>query len=258
MKIKRYDEKLFLMNSKLNRFKRLVEKAKGIVHKMFEVSNPYIAWSGGKDSTALVYLVTQDCGYKDTIVWTVFDDCDYPDLRQYMDMIVEKYNLVSMFYENEESVWDYLVKHKVDLRTEDVFQMSSYINKIFYEKYIYEFLNSHPGLSGLFMGLRTEESNARLWNFKTKSSLYYTNYDSMWHCNPLSEWKLEDVFTYLLINNVPVFPLYKKEPVWDLHDIRTDWWLPSGHAYEKQLFFLQKEYPELYKKFIRDFSFIRG
>jgi len=244
-----FDTKKFILNSKLSNFKKKIEETKTIVNKvMTQCYKPYIAWSGGKDSTALMYLITQDLGYKDILIFSQKDDCDFPDEKTYIENLTDLYHLNTEIVEPKESMWEYILKHK-DLDN-DIHKKTNEVTKIFFLKCIKQFIDKHNP-DCVFMGLRNEESKARRINYYLKGDTYFTKYDeSIMHCNPLSKWTATDVFSYMVTKHIPILPLYTKYNILkDAESLRKSWWIPTGEQIKRGwVLFIKKEYPELYRK----------
>ena len=58
---------------------------------MPENSKPYMSWSAGKDSTALLHLVLQE--KSDIKVFTEKDDLDFPGEIEYVKRMQKRYNV---------------------------------------------------------------------------------------------------------------------------------------------------------------------
>ena len=60
---------------------------------------------------------------------------------------------------------------------------------------------------GLLLGLRAEESSSRAY---IKGGPFWSKSLEMWRANPLVLWTWREVWAYLITNNLPVHPAYKK------------------------------------------------
>jgi 3'-phosphoadenosine 5'-phosphosulfate sulfotransferase (PAPS reductase)/FAD synthetase len=215
---------------------------------------PYITWSAGKDSTALVYLITQEMGHKDMLIFCQKDDCDYPGEKEYVLELIQKYSLNVEIVEPEESMWEYVCSNDIDLRY-NIHAKSNIITKKFFLSCINRFMGAHPEIDGYFMGLRADESKSRSINYAKRGMLYYKKTDNKIVCNPLSLWTVYDVFAYLVGNNVPILDVYLKTSCYQTAEkIRKAWWLPdiANKITEGGMLDLKVNYPELYFKLIRN------
>ena len=250
-----FNKRQYLKNAKLISFKDKVRYSKDLIHSVMDkIKNPYVAWSAGKDSTALMYIITQDCGYKDSLIFSEKDDCDFPDEKDYLLKLKQKYNLNLEIVEPKESMWEYLIKNKIDLQ-ESIHKKQHEITKKFFIECIERFKSNHPEIDGYFMGLRNEESKYRLMNYAQRGEFYFKKSEQLWVCNPLSKWSATDIFSYLLINKVPILSVYLKASNIRLaENIRKSWWMPAGSNIRYGgITFLKMEYPELFIKLIKAF-----
>lgn len=76
-----------------------------------------------------------------------------------------------------------------------------------------ERIQAEMGIDVIFKGLMAAESRARMKNFATRGYLFKSHRphlgdDPFWHCNPLSIWTDNDIWTYIHRFNVPYAPLY--------------------------------------------------
>jgi len=114
--------------------------------------------------------------------------------------------------------------------------------------------------SGVFMGLRIEESKNReihlLRNlgyasqYKTASSRFYKG---SWYCNPVAEWSGTDVFAFLLSRNIPIIDIYRRYKVWEREDpraIRFHNITPRNFA-DKMVVWLKYHYPKEYERMLK-------
>lgn len=254
-----FDTKKYILNSKLNTYKRRIEESQKIISETLDkVEKPYIAFSGGKDSTVLTHFITQKMGYKDILLFSQKDDCDFPEEKEYTENLIKIWNLNCEIVEPEESVWDYIISHKMSI-DKDIHTHTHELTKKFFIECINKFIKKHNP-DCVFMGLRNQESRARRMNYYIKGVTYSTKYDNLIHCNPLSLWKVEDIFSYLITNDIPIMPIYKKaNSIKEAEEIRIAWWLPSGiHISFGYVLFLRTEYPELYEKIRQYFPEIAG
>lgn len=65
-------------------------------------------------------------------------------------------------------------------------------------------------LSGLFWGLRSEESRARRITIRTHGVLYRAQARTEWTCHPLADWTGRDVWAYLAAHDLPWLGRYDR------------------------------------------------
>lgn len=108
------------------------------------------------------------------------------------------------------------------------------------------------GYDMLFMGLRAEESIARMKNRRTRG-LVYTMKDGQRRSTPLGDWTGLDVFTYLQVHGIEPLPVYRCCSFLPEHRvrpwlIRKSWWIPGAHAKHGGVAWLRRYWPSLHEK----------
>lgn len=129
-----------------------------------------------------------------------------------------------------------------------------------------EKMQAQLGVDVIFKGLMASESRTRQTNFATRGYLFESRRDhlpagdSFWHCNPISIWTDDDIWTYIHRFHVPYSPLYDIE--WheteycdgECHKIQrngcmacgTDLLFPNNH-----LAALRRTHPKAWEVFMR-------
>ena len=177
--------------SKTKEFRRKVaESRKTIKEALEEFNKPYIAFSGGKDSTALMHLVL---GYRQVTV-IHWDYGRYYIPRPLHEEILEiarkcgAKNLVvltsSLYEKLGRKAQGVLGKHFIGVEIPKLIER---------------------GYDCAFLGLRAEESVKR--RFRTEG---FYEYDKRGITNvfPLRNWSWRDVWAYIVSNNVPYLSFY--------------------------------------------------
>ncbi len=240
---KEYWKKIYLLHSELSGYKKKVADSI-IVITEFIKKNPacYVSWSGGKDSTAMLHLVISV--KKSVKVMTEKDDMDFPGEDEYVEMMTKKYKLDIDIVRPEIKLWDIIGQYDI---TEDIHSRAS----DFSQKYFYSLIEKYKKenkRSGVFLGLRTEESKGRRYNRK-KKGLIYIKKDGDIICQPISDWTAKDVFAYLFSKEVPIFDVYfKTKYVKSPEQIRKSWILPSFMSTQGQAVWLKYYYPDIFYK----------
>jgi len=231
-------------------FLRRLDSARRVVLEELEhASNPMVAWSGGKDSTALAHLVVKECG-KDVLLKSIKDDMDIPGEEEYVRRYAAEWGARLDVAYPPGSPWEHLKEAaskgewKVD---DDIHSASARLAKLFFYGILDDFNKGHDVV---FLGLRAEESKARRI-VRLKRGRAYTLKNGRRHCLPLADWNGLDVFAYLNRSGIEPMPCYKccglmhsREPWW----LRVDWWVPGEHSREGGVVWLRRYYPSLYRK----------
>lgn len=165
----------------------------------------YVAWSGGKDSTALVCLVSNVIP-DIPIVW--FDSgLEYPDNREYIHSIARSrfLNLHTIVAQpdalsilQQTGFWDHRAILNNDLPPlhDTLITNPSHI--------------AHKKFGvGELSGLRAEESVGRRALLASNKG-HYTRKDGSQVYSPLWSWSSGDILKYLLRNDIPLNPVYAK------------------------------------------------
>ena len=188
----KYTKKGFLLHSRRKEYKLKVKKSLGIIETALDNYNCYVSFSGGKDSTVLTHLCLSL--NKSVPVW----HWDYGD--DLMPRPIE-----SEVISNLESLG--AINVVVDKRHGDGEDTSSGYEQFFGR------INENKKCYGWNMGLigvRREESNRRKHKYK--------NYFQDGDCYPLLDWSSDDVWAYIVSNDLPypvVYDYYSEVLGWD-------------------------------------------
>lgn len=171
--------------AKTREFKKKLEKAEEIIRDALKRSKkPYIAFSGGKDSTCLLHLVLKQ--KPDILVW-------HWDYGKYMPREFEK-----------EIIRNAKIIGAKNIRI-DTSKAYRYKEKVFYRVFFGRVLPSlkAEGYDGVFVGLRKQESISRRERIKAKRTI--GTIQEYW---PLQDWDWKDVWAYIFDNNLPYHSAY--------------------------------------------------
>jgi len=224
-------------------FQYLVSQTKEIICNANEKGKMACSWSGGKDSTAMTHLIKTL--YPNTPVITQFDDCDWKEKREYIDVIDQKYHWGAHFVAPDFSVWARALQYKIGY--ENLCSPSHALTK---DSFLSVLKQKQKDLccDVICIGLRSDESYGRKMNFRKRGMLYKTK-DNEWKCCPISKWKAIDVFAYLVVNEIEINPCYFYNRFFQPEEIRLSWSLPTAHGICRgDMQHLRYYYPEQYRK----------
>lgn len=181
----------FQTHSNLDYFKDLVLETKKIMSFILsKFKKPYIAYSGGKDSSVLVHLLMQLNPHITIIHW---DYGPYLIPRTIESKIID--NALKMN-----------VKHFRYMTSPLYEKLKRNLNNVwgkeFMDKYIFSL--AEEGFDCSFIGLRAEESHMR----KAKTQDLLSHDDAMINAYPLRDWTWKDIFAYLLKYDVPYLKVH--------------------------------------------------
>ncbi len=202
------DTEKYRLWSKLSVYRRHVEQAKNIIAEALnEIPGTWaLSYSGGKDSTALLGLLLS-AGWRGPLFHFYYAETPTAntDLAKQM---AEKYGLelhllpVAGAFDVFCEVGHFFVHPTTP-------EEKAATNKMLagYKKAVNEYVASQ-GWTGQFLGLRKAESRVRRMTLSRKGMIYQTSDRSTWTACPLANWTGEDVWAYILTNNLPYLESY--------------------------------------------------
>lgn len=228
--------------------RRAVDSARRVVLEMAERwPDAYVAWSAGKDSTALTHLVRVECGVPGRAM-SVKDDLDFPDEEDYLRRWAAAWNL-----ELDVVRPPFLLQEWIRARSDtmtvdaDAHSRSAALSREAFYGPVSEYASA-AGLPGVYLGLRTEESAGRNANRSARGRIY-TKAGGETVCQPIADWRGLDVYAYTLSRGIDLLPVYQCVRLMDRPDsVRKSWWLPGVHACTGSVVWLRAYYPSLYRR----------
>lgn len=172
--------KTFLLWSETEEYQKRVKESEKIIRSALEeYKRPYVAFSGGKDSTVMLHLVLQQ--FPSVHVF-------HYDYGKYMPRSIEREVL-----ENAK---------ELGVRDLEVDTGKNWYKTFFgrIEKGL-----KRRGYDLVFVGLRKEESCKRKGRIKGRESLGLIN-----ECWPLQNWTWKDVWAYVVKHELPYPSIYEK------------------------------------------------
>lgn len=237
--------KICILHSQTDEFYQTIENSCQYALEMYNrYPKAYLTWSAGKDSTAMVHLVRVDCQIPATIM-SIKDDCDYPGEIDYIKHLAQKWAVQVDIIKPKKSVQEYAAELEIQVG-EDVHSRGKFSNKVFYN--LINQYRKQLGFPGVYLGLRTEESKARLNNRNYRGHIY-TKKNGEAVCQPICDWSGKDVFAYLFSRNIDPFIVYKCCRLHKLpSEIRKSWWLGGTSSRFSYNIWLKTYWPTLFRK----------
>jgi 3'-phosphoadenosine 5'-phosphosulfate sulfotransferase (PAPS reductase)/FAD synthetase len=217
-----------------------IESANAIIKNALETSkNPSISWSGGKDSTVILHMVRQFLPDIPTIFVDI--DCLFPETREYVYEIRDKWKLNLHVVKSDEYTFDSLTKkygypifgkniaNNVERarRTNNLrkqltpFELFLVKNNANISTKCSQFLLEKPCKKKelelycdlKFIGLRALESRSRVRLWADYGDLYqvkdyFGKNKPILKCNPISVWTESNIWDYFYNNNIPICKIY--------------------------------------------------
>ena len=179
MKVEEFKE-IMLEYSRTRGFEIKIEQAEKIIKRGLDFKGKkYVAFSGGKDSTAMLHLVLK------------FD----PDI---MVMHYDYGKYMPRMYEEE------VIKNVLDLGVKDLrIERGQNWYKAFFGRIVKQYYSE--GFRVCFVGIRKGESISRRLRIVDNKSL--TKIREFW---PLQDWTWRDVWAYIFMNDLPIHSAYLK------------------------------------------------
>jgi len=190
-------KEMYLLHYKFPEFQNKLKKSHEIIAKMLnKVKKPYVAFSGGKDSTVLAHLVLQhkpdiELQFLESGESTIIHDFDrlFADFEKITGAKVTRIKIDRVFEEKWIDV-DWETSRKAGKR--DIQTMLGRDNDC------------------VFMGLRKEESYNRKQTLIKHGVIYKYKGRNFWRCCPLADWNTIDIGAYIVYHGLPILEDYKK------------------------------------------------
>jgi 3'-phosphoadenosine 5'-phosphosulfate sulfotransferase (PAPS reductase)/FAD synthetase len=175
-----------------------------------------------------------------------FDDCDWPEKRNYINRICERMNWRINEAIPDFSIWKYAKQQKIgDI---EFCSKNNFLTKEGFLKPLYK-IKKKLNCEGSFIGLRKEESNRRKRNQKYNGNIYTLKSGEI-ICTPIIHFNVKAVFAYLVSNDIEINPCYFNNAFQEPEEIRLSWFLPTISGYSGGWGeYMRKYYPQLYSKF---------
>ena len=216
--------KQFLLHARKTGYKKRVAEAIQYVKDCLAVAkNPYVAVSGGKDSSVLLHLCRS---VRSALPALIFYDPDATPTET--ESLFKKWEPLTKI-QNPGSLTK--IKEAGTLRAT-------------WEKQG-DFTDF--GHDGFFYGLRAEEGKGRRKHAKARGALFRYK-EKFWTCQPLLNWIYEDVWAYIVQNDVPYNSLY--DLMWDQprHHQRVGLWSEYHVGHNGRLAYLKMTHPDIFSK----------
>ncbi|HPL70336.1 MAG TPA: phosphoadenosine phosphosulfate reductase family protein [Brevefilum sp.] len=226
------------MHAQTNAYRKRVTQAEIVITAWLEKSQkPYVAFSGGKDSSVMLALVRSI----DPEIEAVYCDDQYK-FKQTEELLAKTENL--RMVANTTTHIEWFTSWEPGYKDDAV-----------------EYLgDNHPlwahrlGYDGACVGIRAEENSYRKIALKSYGQLHYVESKKLWQCYPLAWWTVEDVWAYIHTNGTPYNSAYdvmeaqgitkKRQRIGPLANRRA---ITQGQAV-----ILKKCFPDAYREFSHD------
>lgn len=238
------DWQSFLLHAKLPGFARKGQHALALLTQAKEAGRrPYVAFSGGKDSTVMLDLVRRV--FPDAPVVFADDEWHLPETLALLEQVP---HLIRVAGPSRHAEWftawasgpDHLPAGVV---WNDEIQQGSGLAT---------WASSQHDCDTVCIGIRAEENSYRRIHIRALGTLFYAKSRTCWHCYPLAWWSLRDVWAYIASNALLYNAAYDR-----LSEIGVplDRQRVGPLAVERvlgygQIAILKRGWPDLYRRFV--------
>ncbi|TCO70255.1 phosphoadenosine phosphosulfate reductase family protein [Rhodovulum euryhalinum] len=223
------DRKSALLNARLASHRRKVEKAEAVVKEAISIGkNPYVAFSCGKDSAAMLHLVLKHA--PDTVARIIlWDESKFiGDFDEVIDAWRARGARIEVLRLSRTSLLDKVSDRWEQLQSQDNHDM-------------------------FFVGLRASESMARKNTLRRHGQLYLAA-SGLWRVCPLAWMTDMDIASIVETNDLPVLRVYKDHG----YSERTATRVPREQVRGEFLSAIQERDPVRYLAFKRAFPELEG
>ncbi|GIV81701.1 MAG: hypothetical protein KatS3mg051_1055 [Anaerolineae bacterium] len=238
------------LHASTRQFARRLDKSREIIAEALSVMQaPYVAFSAGKDSSAVLHLV-RSMAPDVPAVWSD-DEWNLPETYELVEATPNCYRIAARVWHAEWfTSWDTDNPELpegtiwVDAPRNDGLQTFA----------------RQQGYDGVFIGLRAEESSARRKHLRTFGTLFYAEKHGVWQCNPIAWWTVQDVWAYIAAYDVPYNRAYDRLAEMDvpLEHQRIGPFAVERVLGHGQLQLLKRGWPDLFNEFAARFPEARN
>jgi len=206
---------------------------------------PYLSLSGGKDSTAMAFIVNEAAIQvnREFRVWCHVSDASFPGTIETVKAVCDRIHRPLDLYRCPVSAFE-LVKSK---QRRPFGKSGAFFDSI----------RTYADDKDLcFVGVRACESKRRMKAAKIHGAVYQSkSMGKVTTCVPLQWFRLEDVAAALYEFQAPIHPIYHKQAIDNGKNVNDETqWIRLNYVTSKDLLnkgtavFLKLNYPELYNK----------
>lgn len=179
-------------------FRRLLNDTLQTIESWLSKSkNPYVAFSGGKDSSVLLHLVRA----VNPSVAAMFSDDEYllPETKMLVGRTPNLKKIASNV-RHTDWFWSWQNTNSLPSDTEWIETTNDAATEWAHRN----------GYDGVAVGLRSEENSYRKMAIKRYGELFFVQSKKLWQCWPLAWWTVEDIWSAIVSMNIPYNAAYDK------------------------------------------------
>jgi len=166
-----------------------------------------VAWSGGKDSTLILYLVRQ----LDPTVDVVFNNTgvEYPETVRFVHELAAAWNINLIETKPKKTFWQCAKEYGFPDGTKHGKRRSPSCCYYLKERPMLDEIRTH-GWEAVFDGVTAVESWIRMFNARDKGTCYFNKHWKIQKVHPILYWTEEEVFAFFESEKIPNNPLYSQ------------------------------------------------
>jgi len=237
----------FKLYARLKSHRGHVGQARRRIARWLElVRNPYVAFSTGKDSTCVLHLVREQ---SPDVPAVYFDaDCAFPESKA---VLADTDNVI---------VFPAIEPLLETFRRFSGFDAGSELERETMRTTVWEPIRrlvAEYGFDGMAYGLRAEENHGRAMHAKYRGAVFQYKRDGLWGCQPIHDWTYDDVWAFIVSEDLPYCGVYDK--LWDMprEDQRLSYWAGETKRRWGRWAVLKHHWPELFNRFAAEFPEVR-
>lgn len=231
-----------LLATRLPGFNRKLTRAKDLIDKALKHSkNPYLSWSTGKDSTAMLCLVAEQ---NPNVTIMMYDSgYELPENKDYANYVLGTLGISKDRIEVIRPPRDPL-EEKIKAGYFDLKAIAKVNERVMFRP-IREWAKN-GGYDLAFIGLRKQESAARRMTMRMNGEYFYCKRNAIQQCYPMADFSAQEVFGLLAVFNINPHPAYDKTKFAERDWVRVNWWIVSAGVEKGTALWLKYYYPELF------------
>lgn len=186
-----------LLYARTRQYAHRVDEARRVIERAW-LTNPawYVAVSGGKDSTCVLGLVREMHPNTPAVAsiqqWCLPETTEYLARIQNLDRVASGSDHGTGWSPNWESEAD--APEGVEWIGERGHVVKNY----------------GRSETGVFLGLRSDESAARRVHLRTMGLLFFSQKNNVWQCSPIARWSVMDVWAYIISSGLDYNKAYDR------------------------------------------------
>jgi 3'-phosphoadenosine 5'-phosphosulfate sulfotransferase (PAPS reductase)/FAD synthetase len=216
---------------------RVQQAAQRVTAWLTHVQRPYVAFSGGKDSQCCLHLVRAQA--PDTPAVYLDAQCAFPEVTALIEATPH-----CLAFPADEPFLTTLARYGLhDDRLERATMQTTVYGPV-------QRLLAQEGFDGVCYGLRAEESPQRQRHAQARGAVFQYRRDGVWACQPLWDWRYNDVWAYILTHDLPYCGVYDR--LWDAPeaDQRVSYWAGETKRRWGRYAWVKRNYPGLWNQLV--------